>query len=118
MVFFDRTKSALLLAMKIASITPANVEKRAKKTKAATKVALSLMKPKAGDQRSTPAMKITATARATIPLRVKQEFIISTGFSALGRKRMRANPRPTLLIRANRPIADIMAAPQPRSASV
>ena len=34
MVFFDRTKSALLLATKIAFITPESVQERAKKTKA------------------------------------------------------------------------------------
>ena len=76
-VFFDNTKSALLLLIHTKSITCENVEKRTMRTKAVEKIAFSLMKPMAGAQISRPATKIAARARAKIPLKVRQELIIS-----------------------------------------
>jgi hypothetical protein len=63
--------------MKTESITDESVKMRTKKTKAMEKIAFSLMKPRAGDQISKPAIKITVSARAVIPLKIRQELIIS-----------------------------------------
>jgi hypothetical protein len=57
--------------------------------KVAGKIAFSLMKARAGDQKSIVAKKIPAIAKLMRPLKVKQEFINSWGFSARGRKRIR-----------------------------
>jgi hypothetical protein len=116
--FLYNTNSALLLAMNTDSVIPDSVQNTANKTKAMMNIALCLMKLKAGDQISRPATKTAAPTKAAIPLRVKQEFIISTGLSALGRKRTRALLKPSLPNKAKKVIADIMAAPKPTSASV
>ncbi len=114
----DNTNSALLLAIKIESVNPESVQRRTRTANAMAKIRFSVIKPIAGDHKFKPAIKIVAKVRATIPLRVKQEFMISTGFSALGRKRIRAEPKPNLLSMARRDIADMIAAPKPTSASV
>lgn len=77
-----------------------------------------LMKLKAGDQESMPAIKIAARARTVTPLTVKQEFISSTGLSALGKKRTRAILKPMVLSKASSETTEIIAAPKPTSASV
>ena len=118
MASFDSTNSALLLAIKIVSVNPESVQRMVKQAKAKEKMIFSPMKPKAGDHRPKPAMKIAARARATTPLTLKQEFIISTGFSALGRNQMREALKPNLLSNAKRDIADIIPAAQPTSESV
>ena len=118
MVFFNRTNSVLLFAIKIESIIPASIQNKESSTKVREKIGLSLMNPRAGDHRSEPAIKITAKTRVTIPLRVKQEFIITTGLRVLGRKRIRASPSPSLPKVAMRETVDIIAAPKPTSTSL
>lgn len=114
---FESTNSALRLAIKTKSIKLERVQTSTKQLKATANSGVPLTNPKAGDHRSMPAMKIAARARATIPLSVKQELIVSCGFSDLGRKRTRALPKPRVLKRANRVMADMTAAPQPTSDS-
>lgn len=77
--------------------------------KIAEKITFPLTKAKVGDQKSTPARKMPAIARLTSPLKVRQEFINSWGFSALGRKRIREKLKPSRLNMARRLAADIMA---------
>lgn len=77
MVSLNSTNSALLLAMNTESITGESVKRRTKKIKAREKIAFPLMKLRAGDQMSKPAIKIAARARAIIPPKVRQELIMS-----------------------------------------
>ena len=77
MVTSNRVNSVLLLAMKTEFITDESVKMRTKKTKAREKIAFFLMKPRAGDQISKPAIKIADSTRAAIPLKVRQELIMS-----------------------------------------
>ena len=73
------------------------------------KIAFPLMKARDGDQKSTVARKMPAITRLMSPLKVKQEFINSWGFLALGRKRMSEKLKPNKLNVATRLAADIMA---------
>ena len=77
--------------------------------KVVAKIAFPLMKARAGDQKSTLARKIPAIARLMRPLKVKQEFISSWGFSARGKKRIREKLKPSRLSVATRLAADIIA---------
>ena len=77
--------------------------------KVAEEIAFALMKVKTGDKKSTLTRKMPAIARLMRPLKVKQEFINSWGFSARGRKRIREKSKPSRLNRARRLTADIMA---------
>jgi hypothetical protein len=97
MVFLARLNSALLLAMKIEPIVPESVQPKVNRRKARMNIAFSLTKTSAGDHKLKPAMNIPPTTRAISPFRVRQEFISSTGFWALGRKRMIATSRPSML---------------------
>ena len=117
-VFFERTKPACLLAMKIESVIEDKVRNAVKKMNATANIIFSLIKVNAGDQIFTPITNITAISRDTTTGMVRQEFISSTGFSALDRKRIRPTSKPSLLNETSRPIADIMAAPRPTSASL
>ena len=77
--------------------------------KVAAKIAFPLMKARDGDQKSTVARKMPAIARLMRPLKVKQEFINSWGFSALGKKRMSEKLKPSKLSVARKLTAAIMA---------
>jgi len=108
-MFVERIKPALRLAIKVALAKPDNANNRARVMKMVAKIAFPLMKAKAGDQKSRLARKIPAIARLMRPLKVKKEFINSCGFSALGRKRMSEKLKPSRLNVATRLAADIMA---------
>ena len=95
--------------MKVAPTRADNTNISVRMTKVVAKRAFPLMKAKAGDQKSMLARKIPAIARLARALKVKQEFINSWGFSALGRKRIREKSRPSRLIMLRRLAADIMA---------
>ena len=118
MVFLDKTKLALRLATKVASIKDDSVHKRVKMTKAELKMAFCLMKTMAGDHTPEPAMKMPASTRLMRPLKVRQEFINSRGFLAWGKNRVREEFKPSMLNKARKLIADIMAELKPTSASV
>ena len=90
---------------------------KVKITKAEVKTPSSLMKLKFGDQTSSPAKKIPAAIRLTSPPRVKQELINLEGFRDCGRKRIRDEFKPTTLIAARRPIAEMIAELKPTSYS-
>ena len=110
-VFWNSIKPALLLAIKGVPAKSDNVNSSVKMMKVAEKIAFALMKAKAGDQKSTLARKMPAIARLMRPLKVKQEFINSRGFSARGKKRIREKLKPSKLNMARRLTADIMAEP-------
>jgi len=57
-------------------------------------------------------------SKLTRPLSVRHEFINSRGLSVRGRNRIREVFRPTRLMVPRRVITDIMAEPNPTSASV
>ena len=78
--------------------------------KVVAKIAFPLMKAKAGDQKPTLTRKMPAITRLMRPLKVKQEFINSWGFSAWGKKRIREKSKPSRLNIARRLAADIIAA--------
>lgn len=86
-----------------------NAHINARIIKVMAKIASPLMKTKAGDQKSTVAKKIPAIIRLASPLKVRQEFINSWGFSALGKKRIREKLKPSRLNVATRLAADIIA---------
>src|SRR2546425_2715945 len=52
------------------------------------------MKSREGSQNSMPAIRTIVKGTATSPVRVKQVLIVAALFSADGRKRTRAGPRP------------------------
>ena len=93
--------------MVLAKTDNANISVRM--IKVAEKTAFPLMKTKFGDQKSTVARKMPAIARLMRPVKVKQVFINSLGFSAWGRKRMREKLKPSRLNADRRVAADIMA---------
>jgi hypothetical protein len=78
---------------------------------AALKIRLFCIKPSAGDQIPRPARKIAARTRDIMPLNVKQEFIISKGFLAVGRNLTIVKLKPTRLRIAKSVIAEIAADP-------
>jgi hypothetical protein len=117
-VFLDRTKPALLLVIKMESSIEDRVRKRVKTMKAAANKGLSLMKPKAGDQRSTPITNANAIKRDVVPVIVRPEFISSAGFSDLLRNRIKAISNPRLLSVTSRPMQVIIVEARPTSASL
>ncbi len=86
-----------------------NTNIRVRMMKVVAKIAFPLMKAKAGDQKSTLTRKMPAIATLTRPLKVKQEFINSWGFSARGKKRISETSKPSRLSVARRLTTDIMA---------
>ena len=108
-MFLDKVKPARLLARKAESTNSDSVHNIAKNRKARQKIAFSLTKLKAGDQKSRPARKMAAATRLTRLPKVRQVFIILLGFSARGRKRTREILKPTRLSTARRFKADMMA---------
>jgi len=117
-VFLYRTKSAFLPAMKTVSVIEEAVQTRIRRMNATSVTVFPLMKISAGDHNPIPAIKMAASATAQAALKVMQEFIISVGFSELGRKRMIASPRPTKLSIESRFTAEIRAAAVPTSATL
>ena len=116
-VFLYNTKSALLPAMKIESVIMETVHARISRRKAINVKIFSRMKRSAGDHTLIPVIKMAAIPSAMVPLNMIQEFIISSGFSALGRKRIIASPRPTKLSMERRLMTEITAAAVPTSAT-
>jgi len=108
-VDFNKTKPALLLAMKTVLSRLDIVHNAVKMIKASEKIIFTFINARAGDQKPSPVMKIAAITMVKNPLIVKQEFIKSCGFLAWGRKRMRELFSPAILIIASRPMAEMIA---------
>ncbi len=81
-MFVDAMNPALRLATKEAFANCNSAYKGVKTMKAAAKIAVPLMKARAGDQKSTPATKMPAITKLMRLHRVKQELISLPGFSA------------------------------------
>ncbi|MBA7642274.1 hypothetical protein ES703_49963 [subsurface metagenome] len=81
-MFVDAMNPALRLATKEAFANCNSAYKGVKTMKATAKIAVPLMKARAGDQKSTPATKMPAITKLMRPVKVKREFISSWGFSA------------------------------------
>ena len=78
---FDKVKPARLLATKVVFSRVDSVQNKVNTMKAKAKIILSFMNVRAGDQKLNPATKTIAITMLNNPLRVKQEFIKSFGFS-------------------------------------
>jgi ribosomal protein S7 len=104
--------------MKTESINWERAKKTTKKTNVKKKIVFPLINAMAGDHKGRPATKIVAITAAIIALKVKKKLISVAGFSAFGKKRMIAAPKPGTASVARRSMADIVADPQPTSFSV
>ena len=110
--------SALRFAVNVASTNRYKTVAKVKVTNAAAKMRLPETKVRIGDHMSKPARNMAANTTLTGTEIVKHVLIRSSGFLALGIKRIKALPNPSPLSAAINAMPDIIAALKPTASSL